>query len=101
MAQTDHDLVRPTVEQWRKLFYAPASVADALTKQVGGDHYKKYKIEPIEYIIANNIPFVEGCIIKRITRWRDKGGIQDLEKIKHEIDILIELEKKNNNAGLQ
>jgi hypothetical protein len=66
----------------------------ALTVQVAGDHYKKMKIQPVEYIHANNIPFIEGCIIKYASRWRDKGGIKDLEKIKHFADLLIELESK-------
>lgn len=64
----------------------------ALEVQVGGDHYKKYKIQPVEYIHGNNIPFIEGNIIKYITRWRDKNGIKDLEKAKHFINILIEME---------
>jgi hypothetical protein len=42
--------------------------------QVAGDHYKKLKIQPIEYIMANQLPFAEGCIVKYATRWRDKGG---------------------------
>ena len=67
----------------------------ALDKQVAGDHYKKLKIQPIEYIHANGIPFAEGSAIKYLTRWRDKGGIADLEKAKHFIELLIELEKKN------
>ena len=64
-----------------------------LSTQVGGDHYKKLKIQPIEYIHANNIPFPEGNVIKYVTRWRDKNGIKDLEKAKHYIDLLIELER--------
>lgn len=63
--------------------------------QVGGDHYRKLKIQPVEYIHANQIPFIEGCIIKYATRWRAKGGIADLEKIKHFTDLLIELETAN------
>lgn len=66
-----------------------------LKKQVGGSHYKKWAIQPVEYIHANNIPFCEGNAIKYLTRWRDKGGIADLEKARHFIDLLIELEKKN------
>jgi hypothetical protein len=66
----------------------------ALNVQVGGSHYKKMAIQPVEYIHANNIPFIEGCIIKYASRWRDKGGIKDLEKIKHFADLLIELESK-------
>ena len=69
----------------------------ALDIQVAGDHYKKLKIQPVEYIHANNIPFIEGCIIKYASRWRDKGGIKDLEKIKHFADLLIELETRNGS----
>ena len=66
----------------------------ALRTQIAGNHYSKRAIQPVEYIHANGLGFLEGCIIKRITRWRDKDGIQDLLKIKHEIDLLIELESK-------
>ena len=66
-----------------------------LSKQVGGGHYKKYKIQPIEFIHANDLPFIEGNIVKYITRWRDKGGVETLNKIKHYVDLLIELESKN------
>lgn len=65
----------------------------ALDVQVGGDHYKKLKIQPVEYMHANGIPFIEGCIIKYASRWRDKGGIADLEKIKHFAQLLIDLEE--------
>jgi hypothetical protein len=65
-----------------------------LQKQEGGDHYKKLKIQPVEYIYANNIPFIEGSIIKYVSRWRDKGGVQDLKKAVHFLDLLIELENK-------
>jgi len=64
----------------------------ALEVQVAGDHYKKQAIQPVEYIHANGIGFFEGNVIKYVTRWRDKGGIKDLEKAKHYIDLLIELE---------
>lgn len=66
----------------------------ALDKQVSGDHYKDLKIQPIEYIHANSIPFAEGCVIKYVSRWRSKGGIKDLEKAKHFLELLIELENK-------
>lgn len=67
----------------------------ALDVQVAGNHYKKLKIQPVEYIHGNGIPFIEGCIIKYASRWRDKGGIKDLEKIKHFVDLLIELETRD------
>lgn len=69
----------------------------ALDIQVAGDHYKSSRIQPVEYIAANNLNFLEGCVVKRITRWRKKKGarrFEDLEKIKHEIDLLIEMETK-------
>ena len=77
--------------------FAAIVPASALDKQVAGNHYKTKKIQPVEYIHANNLGFLEGCIVKRITRWRDKPAesrFQDLEKIKHEIYLLIELETK-------
>lgn len=64
----------------------------ALEHQEGGDHYKKLSIQPVVYIHLNNIPFIEGCVIKYVTRWRSKGGIADLHKARHFIDLLIELE---------
>ena len=71
-----------------------------LDRQVGGNHYKDLAIQPIEYIHANNIPFIEGCIIKYVSRWRNKNGVNDLEKAKHFLDMLIELEgKKNDNPN--
>lgn len=66
----------------------------ALERQVGGSHYKDLKIQPIEYIIANDLPFLEGNIVKYITRWRYKNGIEDIEKVIHYAQILIETEKK-------
>lgn len=68
--------------------------ATPLSVQEGGAHYKKLKIQPVEYIHGNELQFCEGCVIKYVTRWRDKGGIEDLRKARHFIDILIELELK-------
>lgn len=65
---------------------------DALDVQVGGDHYKSLAIQPVEYIHANKIGYFEGNVIKYVSRWRAKNGIADLEKAKHYIDLLIELE---------
>jgi hypothetical protein len=62
-------------------------------KQVGGSHYKNYKIQPVEFIIKNNIGFVEGNIIKYILRFKEKGGVQDLLKAKHYIELLIDSSK--------
>lgn len=71
----------------------------AIDVQEGGTHYKKCAIQPIEFIYANDIPFIEGNIIKYVTRHRDKNGIEDLKKAKHYIDLLIELQYKNNTTN--
>lgn len=75
-------------------FEKPMYIGNPLDIQVGGDHYKSLKIQPVEYILANGLGFCEGNVVKYITRWRDKGGVQDLEKIKHFVDILIENARK-------
>ena len=64
----------------------------ALSKQVDGSHYKDMTIQPVIYIYANKIPFIEGNIIKYVSRWKNKNGIKDLEKARHLIDMLIEFE---------
>ena len=71
-------------------------IMKALDIQVGGNHYKDLKIQPVEYIHANGIGYFEGNVIKYVTRWRAKNGIKDLEKAKHYIDLLIQMESKEN-----
>ena len=61
-------------------------------QQVAGSHYKKQVIQTWDYIAANNIGYFEGNIIKYISRWRDKNGLEDLRKARHYLDKLIELE---------
>lgn len=65
----------------------------ALSAQVGGNHYKELKIQPAVYNHVNGIGFIEGSVIKYISRWKMKGGVQDLKKAKHFIEMLIELEE--------
>lgn len=63
-----------------------------LQNQVGGDHYAKLKIQPVEYIHANGLGFIEGSVIKYVTRHKSKGGRQDIEKAIHFLELLIEIE---------
>ena len=65
----------------------------ALDKQIGGNHYRGFKIQPIEFITKNKLSFIQGCIIKYICRFENKNGIQDLEKIKHYCDLQIQMLK--------
>ena len=72
----------------------------ALNKQVNGNHYRYYTIQPIEFITENKIPFIEGNVIKYVCRWREKNGIDDLKKAIHYLEILIENEtRRKNQAG--
>ena len=59
--------------------------------QVGGEHYKKSIIQPWDYIVSNRLGYLEGNIVKYVSRWKDKGGRQDLEKAKHYLDKLLEV----------
>ena len=67
----------------------------ALEQQEGGQHYKTMPIQVVEYIHANKIPYFEGNVIKYVSRWRSKGGVEDLKKAIHYIELLIELEQRN------
>ena len=68
-------------------------VKNPLKEQVGGDHYSKLAIQPAVYSERNKLSYLQGTIIKYVTRYKDKGGIEDLSKAMHSIKILIELEK--------
>ena len=66
----------------------------SLDTQEGWAHYKNLAIQPVEYIHANGIGYFEGCVIKYVTRWKAKNGLEDLRKARHFIDLLLELEGK-------
>lgn len=67
----------------------------ARASQVGGSHYRDLKIQPIEYIQANNLGYCEGNVIKYISRFKAKGGVEDLKKAAQYIEMLIEAEQKD------
>jgi hypothetical protein len=62
--------------------------------QVGGNHYREKAIQPWDFIVANNIGFLDGNVIKYVARYRSKNGVQDLLKARHYLDKLIEVETK-------
>ena len=64
----------------------------ALDKQVGGSHYKDFKIQPIEFITANKLSFIQASIIKYICRYDKKNGKEDIDKVIHYCELLKELE---------
>tara|TARA_R110000772_G_scaffold190236_1_gene301059 strand:- start:1945 stop:2226 length:282 start_codon:yes stop_codon:yes gene_type:complete len=61
-------------------------------RQVGGDHYIDFKIMPIEYISKNKLDFLEGNIVKYISRHRKKNGAEDIRKVIHYAELILELE---------
>ena len=57
------------------------------------EHYTQWEIEPFTFMMLNSIPFAEGCIIKYVMRWRKKNGIEDLQKAKRILEMMIEMEE--------
>jgi len=74
---------------------SPLGMQNPMKNQEGGEHYKGYQIQPAEFIYLNNIPYLEGCVLKYLCRHKLKGGVEDLLKAKHYIDIIIYMEYKN------
>ena len=68
--------------------------------QVGGEHYKNTGIQPIEYIMANNLDFCEGNVVKYVSRWRQKNGLDDLLKAQHYLQFLIERVLDDRHNGV-
>ncbi len=62
----------------------------ALDTQIGGQHYKDMAIQPVEFSMKNNLSYCQGNVIKYVTRYQAKNGIEDLEKAKHYIDLMID-----------
>jgi len=62
----------------------------ALLEQHGGSHYLDMVIQPIEFIHANRLGYDEGTAVVYLSRWKSKGGIADLQKAKHHIELLLE-----------
>lgn len=88
--------VKPDGTQWEYINekWYPAKKASAY--QIGGDHYSSMKIQPIDYIRANDLGYIEGNIIKYISRYKKKDGLKDLKKAKQYIEFLIESNKDLN-----
>jgi len=71
-------------------------MSDSLNTQIGGDHYLKLKIQPMEYSMANNLNACQHTAIKYLTRYKDKNGVEDLRKAIHTIEMLIEFETRGD-----
>jgi hypothetical protein len=71
----------------------------ALDIQEGGDHYRKLKIQPIEFIHANELDFLQGNVVKYITRHKNKNGAADVRKALHYCQLILELQYKEESNG--
>ena len=84
-----------TPEEWDKCkgSYYMTDTSKASQKQVGGGHYVEKSIQPWDYIVANNLGYLEGNVVKYVTRYKSKNGKQDLEKALHYLQKLLEVQK--------
>lgn len=69
-----------------------SELTNPLDTQVSGTHYKQMAIQPVQFIHANDIGYCEGNVIKYVSRWKEKGGLEDLRKAKHYIELLLAME---------
>jgi hypothetical protein len=74
-----------------------ADIPSANDKQISGNHYKGKTIQPWDYIISNNLGYLEGNCVKYVSRWKDKGGVADLRKAIHYLEKLIETTENNES----
>lgn len=70
---------------------------EASKKQVGGNHYKNMAIQPVEFITKNEIPFIEGCVIKYVCRHEFKNGVEDIDKAIHFLELLKQIKYNQND----
>ena len=86
-AHTLNDIIKGTLDENK----TELPQADANARQEGGTHYKQLSIQPWDYIVSNNLGYLEGNVVKYVTRWQTKNGVQDLLKAKHYLDKLLEI----------
>lgn len=67
-------------------------ILSQFARQEGGQHYSKQSIQPLQYILANDLDFCQGNVVKYVTRFRDKNEVEDLQKVIHYTQILLESE---------
>lgn len=65
---------------------------DQQREQIGGDHYMNKSIQPIDFILENNLGYCEGCVIKYVTRHKEKNGAEDIRKAIHYLRFILAYE---------
>ena len=87
-------LISQITNMLQSMHQMPISTKNSTTTP---SYYGDYVIKPIDFIVNNDIPFAEGCIIKYVVRWKQKNGVEDLKKAKVYLDKLIELIEQKSN----
>lgn len=77
-------------DKYEKHIYVDLRREPDFSDQVGGDHYRNKAIEPIRYIMENNLGYCEGNVIKYVTRHREKGGAQDIRKAIQYLNFILQ-----------
>ena len=101
--RTDEEEEEEVLDEWYGGGYNRLTFEEKYTslpsdrRQVGGTHYQM-AIQPIDYITKNHLGYIEGNIIKYVSRYKSKNGLEDLKKAQHYLEMLIEEEEKNANS---
>lgn len=96
----DYNFPHPETPLDTQVGGASARLVDPLDTQVGGSHYKDMAIQPVTYIHANKLGFLEGNVVKYISRHAEKGGRQDIEKVIHYCQLLLQLQYGGTAEGV-
>ena len=97
MEKTDRGWTMESYRDYMKRRDAEEQMIKASDKQVGGSHYKDFKIMPIEYITQNKLDFCEGNIVKYISRHGKKNGAEDIKKVIHYAELILEQKYGKDN----
>ena len=97
MEKTDRGWTMESYRNYMKRRGAEEQMIKASDKQIGGSHYKDFKIMPIEYITQNKLDFCEGNIVKYISRHEKKNGAEDIKKVIHYAELILEQKYGKDN----
>ena len=87
------EAIKKTVQEQSSFRKTNLKELGAKSKQIGGSHYKDCKIQPVDYIVQNDLTFLEGNVVKYITRHRRKGqGAKDIEKVINYCELILEMD---------
>ena len=78
-----------TYDDYDKIFDEKVPMVDS--SQIGGTHYVSKTIQPWDFIVANKLGYLEGNVVKYVSRYQEKGGLEDLRKAKHYLEKLLEV----------